>query len=224
MKVVLLHALPLDERMWEPQLDALSAYEVLAPKLYPFGSSMEAWADGVLALAEGPLALVGASMGGYCALAVTRRAPERVRAVLLSGSRPDADSPERRAGRAGTIELIQSEGAEGLWRSMRPRLLPPGVPQEVVDRCWTLAREQRPEELVAAVEAIRDRSDSTDVARGLGERLLVAVGDRDPFVHPDEVRPLVSAVHVFTGAGHLPSLERPEELNQVLLAFLARWT
>ena len=224
MKVVLLHALPLDERMWEPQRDALSPYEVLAPRLYGLGNSVDAVADGVLALADGPLALVGASMGGYCALAMARRAPERVRAVVLAGSRPDADSPERQAGRAGTIELIRNEGAEGLWRSMRPRLLPPGVPQEVVDRCWGIAREQEPEELVAAVEASRDRPDSTDLAQGLGERLLVAVGDRDPFVSPDELRPLVSAVHVFAGAGHLPSLERPEELNQVLLAYLARWT
>nr|MBA2475150.1 alpha/beta fold hydrolase [Actinomycetota bacterium] len=85
MKVVLLHALPLDERMWESQVAVLDGHEVVAPKLYPLGSSMEEWADGVLALAGGgPLVLVGASMGGYCSLAIARRVPERVRAVLLA--------------------------------------------------------------------------------------------------------------------------------------------
>lgn len=225
MKVVLLHALPLDERMWESQVAVLDGHEVVAPRLYPLGSSMEEWADGVLALAGGgPLVLVGASMGGYCSLAIARRVPERVRAVLLAGSRPDADSPERRAGRAATIALLESEGAEGLWRAMRPRLLPPAAPQEVVDRCFALARAQRPDELLAAVQAIRDRSDSTDLARGLGDALLGIVGDRDGFVTPEELRALVPHVQVFRGAGHLPSLERPAEFNRLLLDFVARWT
>ena len=79
------------------------------------------WTHGrssVAAELDGDAAVVGASMGGYCALALARRAPERVRGLLLLGARPDADSDERRAGRADTIELIHNEGPEGLWRSM----------------------------------------------------------------------------------------------------------
>ena len=34
----------------------------------------------------------------------------------------DADSPERRAGRADTIELIRREGPDGLWQFMLPKL------------------------------------------------------------------------------------------------------
>ena len=224
MNVVLLHALPLDERMWEPQLDALSDFDLLALNLYGLGNSMDAWAEAVLDHVEGELVPVGASMGGYCALAVARRAPERVRAAVLIGSRADADSDERRAGRAETIELIRREGADGLWRAMRPRLFPPEAPQQVVEHARSLALEQDPDGLVAAVEAIRDRPDSTDVARALGDRLLVAVGTRDPFVGAAEARALVgSRAVVFDGAGHLPSLERPEELNRILLDFLSRW-
>jgi pimeloyl-ACP methyl ester carboxylesterase len=37
VNVVLLHAFPLDERMWEPQLEPLREYDVAAPRLY--GSS-----------------------------------------------------------------------------------------------------------------------------------------------------------------------------------------
>ena len=43
-------------------------------------------------LRAGPL-LVGASMGGYCAVAAARLAPERVAGIVLAGSRPDPDSP-----------------------------------------------------------------------------------------------------------------------------------
>src|ERR671932_1137818 len=113
MTVLLLHALPLDERMWEWQRDAFP--DAVPPRLYGRGSSMEGWAGGILDEVEGDFTVVGASMGGYCALEVVRQAPERVRGLVLVGSRVDADSPERREGRAKTLELIRSGGTEGLW-------------------------------------------------------------------------------------------------------------
>ena len=38
MKIAFLHALPFDERMWEPQL---SEFDGHAPKLYPLGESFD---------------------------------------------------------------------------------------------------------------------------------------------------------------------------------------
>ena len=49
MKVVLLHAMPLDERMWSPQLPALADYEVETPNLYDLGgSSIDEWTEKLL--------------------------------------------------------------------------------------------------------------------------------------------------------------------------------
>ncbi len=225
MNVVLLHALPLDERMWDPQRAALEGLDLHAPRLYGLGRSMDEWAEAVLRDVGGEAVLVGASMGGYCGFALARRAPERVLGLVLEGSRPQADTEERRRGRADTIETIRSEGAEGLWRSMRPRLFPPEARTEVVERARAMAVEQDPEGLIAAVEAIRDRPDSSDVAEQLGDRLLVTVGSRDPFVEVDEAYAFGkgAGVAVFEGSGHLPNMERPEEFNHVLMDFLARW-
>jgi pimeloyl-ACP methyl ester carboxylesterase len=213
MTVLLLHAFPLDERMWEPQPDGV------AVRLYGRGNSMEAWASGILAEVPGEVVVVGASMGGYCALEIARQAPERVRGLVLVGARVDADSPERREGRAKTIELIRARGAEGLWEDMRPKLFP-AVATEGVEVARRLALEQRPDELVAAVEAIRDRRDSTDVVAALESPVLFAVGTSDPFVSPAEAPPSAE-LRVFE-TGHLPSLERPDEFNAVLAEFLAR--
>ena len=102
VKVVLLHAYPLDERMWEPQLEALRDYEVVTPRLYGRGRTVDEYAASVLAEADGELALVGASLGGYTALAMAHLEPVRIRALALIDARVDADSPERRAGRAVT--------------------------------------------------------------------------------------------------------------------------
>jgi pimeloyl-ACP methyl ester carboxylesterase len=217
MTVLLLHALPLDERMWEPQRAPFP--DAVAPRLYGRSSSMEGWARGILDEVEGDFAVVGASMGGYCALEVVRQAPERVRGLALVGSRVEGDSPERRAGRARTLDLIRSGGAEALWEDMRPKLFPPGE-TEAVEFARALALEQRPDELAAAVEAIRDRRDSTEVVLHFERPVLFAAGRDDPFVAPNEAPPSAE-VHSFD-TGHLPSLERPEEFNAVLAEFLAR--
>jgi pimeloyl-ACP methyl ester carboxylesterase len=215
---VFLHALPLDERMW-PHGTAL--------RLYGRGNTMDAWARSVLDEVEGELVLVGASMGGYCALAAARLAPERIRGLALLGSRAEADTPERREGRAATIESIRRGGAAALWADMRPKLFPETADEAVVERARSIALEQRPDDLVAAVEAIRDRADSTDVWASLAVPTLIAVGDSDPFVPVEDARSHAEAardgaVHVFESCGHLPSLERPDEFERVLEQFLGR--
>lgn len=226
MKVVLLHALPLDERMWEPQREALSEHEVIAPNLYRLGNSMDAWAEGVLAQVEGSFVACGASMGGYCALAIARQAQERLEGLVLAGARAGADSPERRAGRAATIELVRTHGTAGLWGDMAPKLFPDTAAVDVVERARAIALEQDPDGLVAAIEAIRDRPDSTDLLESLSVPVLVAVGELDPFLSVDEAREMAATardgdLHVFEHAGHLPSMARAREFNRMLADFLA---
>jgi hypothetical protein len=49
VKVVLLHAFPLDERMWEPQREALTGYDAETVNLYDLGgNSVEGWAERIL--------------------------------------------------------------------------------------------------------------------------------------------------------------------------------
>ena len=214
MNVLLLHAFPLDERMWEPQRPALREHTVVAPRLYGRGRTMDDWADSIAAETDGELAVVGASMGGYCALALARREPKRVLGLLLVGARPDADSDERRASRAETIELIRREGSEGLWQTMLPKLV---VDQSAVHD-ELLYRDA--DGLIAAVETIRDREDSTDFARSFARPLQFVVGERDPFVSAGELREF--DVREVAGDGHLVDLERPDEFNAILREFLER--
>ena len=66
-------------------------------------------------------------MGGYAAMAAARRAPERLAGLMLVGSRPEADTPERYAKRAETIALARERGAEGIWDAMRETLFRDGA-------------------------------------------------------------------------------------------------
>ena len=207
MKVVLLHAWPLDERMWNPHLAWLrdDGFGPIAPRLYGRGPSIDTWAGQILREVEGPLVAVGASMGGYTALALARRAPERVVGIVLAGSRGDADPAERRAYRDELVTRIRAEG------------VPPDAETDA-----------SAEELAVAQEAIRDRPDLTHVASSFGGPLLVCVGDADEIVPVDDARELAGSalsgsLEVFAGAGHLPSIEQPERFESVLEEFLSQW-
>lgn len=226
MKVVLLHAYPLDERMWEPQLEPLRDYEVVTPRLYGRGRTIDDYAASVLADVEGELVLAGASLGGYTALAMAHREPPRVRAMALVGARADADSPERRAGRADTKELIESGGAEALWENQRPRLLLEDAGEDTVSRVREQVVDRSTSELVEALAAIRDRDDRSDTLSGFAGPVLVGVGEGDLFFPPDEAQQQVAMAQrgrfrAFAGARHLPSVEQPDEFNAVLTGFLA---
>jgi pimeloyl-ACP methyl ester carboxylesterase len=226
VRILLLHAFPLDERMWEPQRDALAEHEIIAPNLYALnGQTMDAWAMELLRQVWGELVVVGASMGGYCALAFARLAPDRVRALVLAGARADADTPERRDDRMDTIERIQSGGAQAVWEKMTP-LLTAGASDEAVRRAHGLALEQSGEALIKAVRAMRDRMDASDVVASLQAPVLVVTGEQDMLLAPPEARALASSAAngravVIEGAGHLPSLQQPDRFNQELLGLLA---
>ena len=184
---------------------------------------MDDWAEAVLEAFPGRLILVGASMGGYCAVAAARLAPERVAGLVLAGSRPDADSPERRERRAETIALARDRGAEGIWDAMRELLFTPESDQTLVERVRALALDRTEAELVGALEAIRDRPDSSDAYRLLGDRALTIVGDGDPYVPVADARGFDADAVVVPACGHLVSLERPAEFGLLLDEALARW-
>jgi pimeloyl-ACP methyl ester carboxylesterase len=213
--VVYLHAFPLDERMWHMGTHA--------PRLYDLGRTMDDWAEAVLEAYPGALTLVGASMGGYCAVAAVRLAPERIAGLVLAGSRPDADSPERRERRAETIALARARGAEGIWEAMRELLFAPDSDPGLVQRVRAIALDRSEDELVTALEAIRDRPDSTAAYQALGDRALTIIGDNDPYVSVQDARGFDPDAVVIPECGHLVSLERPAEFGIVLEEALARW-
>jgi pimeloyl-ACP methyl ester carboxylesterase len=204
---MLLHGWPVSERVWVPQVSALrdTGFDPLAPHLYGRGPSIDDWAAQLLRDVEGPLVPVGASMGGYCALALARRAPERIVGMVLVASRADADSFERRRVREGMIVDLRA--------GQLPELAEPDVPVE---------------HLVETQEAMRDRLDLTGVVASFGGPLLVCVGDQDDLVSVDEARELADSaldgrLEVFEDAGHFVAVDQPKRFNAVLLDFVGQW-
>lgn len=227
--VLLLHAFPLDSRMWQAQREALEAagWHVMAPDLPgpDGGNALGEWAERVLRAVEGPLVPVGVSMGGYLAFELWRRAEERIAALVLVDTRAGADTAEGRAGREESIRVVCEEGVAELWEGLEPKMFAPGVAPEVAASAREIVLEQGSSRLRQALEALRDRSDSTPLLAEIRVPVLVVVGEEDAITPPAESRAMVGALPDarlvrIRGAGHLTPLERPDEVSEALLSFL----
>src|SRR5689334_5446110 len=106
--LLLLPGLLCDDRLWRDQAEVLAdlAEPIVADLTQD--DSVDAMADRALAAAPDRFALAGLSMGGYVALAIMRRAPERVIRLCLLDTSARQDTPEQRRRRKGLIALSKT--------------------------------------------------------------------------------------------------------------------
>jgi 3-oxoadipate enol-lactonase len=242
--VLLLHAGIADSRMWRPQVEVLGAagYRVIAPDLRGFGERrLEPAAFSHVrdaeALLDGPASVVGNSLGGRVALELALHRPELVeRLVLIDSALPGWDwSEETRAGwaaeeaayDAGDFETAAEESVR-MWidgPNRSPEDVDPGVRAQVTEMVLRSYEMQK-----GGWEAGADEEEV--LATPAGERLGEIQCPTLVLVGADDVADMLAiAEHLaasigdarlvsVAGASHLPSLERAEEVNGLLLGFL----
>lgn len=228
--LVLLHAFPLDSRMWDGVRDLLKPITIdqrggdRSPDLVTI-------ADDVLALLDERgierAVFGGCSMGGYVAMAVLRRAPERVAGLVLADTRAGADAEEARANRLTMAARVESEGVEWVPDTVVTGLLGPSPDPAVVERARELVLAQDPAEVAWAQRAMAARPDSTDVLAAADVPALVLVGEHDALTPPSLARELAGLLRrgeyvELAGAGHLTPLEAPEAFASAVLEWRRR--
>jgi 3-oxoadipate enol-lactonase len=241
--VLFIHGYPFDRSIWTHQVAALEGWSRIAPDLRGMGQSdapdlgynMETYAADLAALLDllgvDEVVLVGLSMGGYVAFEFLRRWRHRVRGLVLVDTRAEADSPEGKRNRDAAAATAREQGAEAIAEAMLPKVLGAstlaGAPA-TVERVRAMMAATPVPGIIGALGAMRDRSDSTPMLPELaGIPVLVIVGDEDEVTPPAQARAMADAIPgaslvVIRSAGHLPTIERPVETTDALLAFLNR--
>ncbi|MGH7214750.1 MAG: alpha/beta fold hydrolase, partial [Tepidisphaeraceae bacterium] len=174
MPVVLLHAFPLDNRIWQGQLVSLSdRYRVITPDLRGFGKSpsadaftMDSLAEDVHALLERigalPCVLGGLSMGGYIAFAFAKKYLSDLRGLVLLDARAEADTAQGKQKRDEMIAAVRTGGSKVAADAMLPKLLADESihhKPELVRQVKSIMESQPPLTVEHALEALRDRED-----------------------------------------------------------------
>jgi pimeloyl-ACP methyl ester carboxylesterase len=228
--ILLLHAFPLDARMWNAQVSALeqAGYETIVPNLpgREPDNDLASWAARVLQLLPGAFVPVGSSMGGYLIFELWRQGSARIPAAVFIDTRAGADTPEVREGRAETIRILGENGFDAFWKLQEPKLFGPEAPPDVVERARAIAAEQPITNLVATLQALGSRPDSHETASSLDVPALVIVGEEDVLTPPGESEELAELLPIaelvrLPGAGHLTPLEQAARVNEELLVFLS---
>lgn len=244
-EIVLFHEGICDSRMWDPQWEAFTrSHRVLRFDFRGYGRTppsrgKHSAAQDVIELLDEHgferAALVGVSLGGRVALEVALAQPERVSALVLVGSGlPGHDWSEEMKSSWEEEEAAFNKGD-----------LDAAV--EVTLRTWVDGPRRKPEDVDADVRArvgemqrrafelyqeVGDDAEEELLVADVADRLseiqaptLVVVGAEDvPDIHAiaDKLASEIPGARRATieNAAHVPSMERPEEFEQLVLGFI----
>jgi aspartate dehydrogenase len=232
--LLLLHGIGSSASSWIAQCERLAGdFRLIAPDFPGYGDSpdpegppsLDALADALAGLLDGPAHVVGVSFGALAALALARRHPRLVRSLVLAdatlgrGMLPPDERERWRLGRLALAGELQERAPE------RAReIAAPGASEDVLAELARNMRRARPAgyrnvtEIIAATDA-RPWLDAVSVPA------LVICGEHDGVVGlalSQQIAERVPDARLATiaGAGHAPNVERPDDFASAVRAFV----
>lgn len=238
--LVLMHAFPLDYRLYAGQLEELSKwYRVICPDLPGFGQTpwdkpftipwvAEQVHELLKEIGALPCVIGGCSMGGYATFAFEREYPTDVLGMVLIDTKAEGDGPDQRRNRDKLIEMVDRHGPAAVADAMIPNMLSAQTKKEHPDlegQIRSVALKTPAYTLKHALAALRDRPDSTEFLPSVASRALVIVGEEDQITPVSSAEAIKAGIRhatlsVIKGCGHLAPIERPAEVNDALRGFV----
>lgn len=225
--VVLLPGLLNDARLWAHQKAALAELADVTVGDLTRDEGLAAMAERVLAAAPARFALAGLSMGGYVALEIMRRAPERVERLALLDTTARPDTPEQTQRRKDAIAVARAGSFDKIMPTMLPNLVHPD--HMALDRVGGLAKDMAkavgPDAFIRQQTTIMNRPDSRPGLNRIACPTAVVVGRDDaltPLDRAEEMAQLIPAARlvVIEDCGHLSAIEQPQAVSAVLRYWL----
>ncbi len=237
--VVFIHGFLEDLRMWDEFIHRVPKYSVIKIDLPGFGQSdaktklsITGYADAVKKVLDAEnidqAILIGHSMGGYTALAFAKKYPELLKGLCLFHSQPFADSKEGRQKRLKSAKFVETHGGQAYTKTTIPNLFAPQYRKKhrkIVNEVIRLGKGNSDEGIIAALHAMRNRKDTSDVLAQISCPVQFVIGTEDGAIPLESslkqtTLPAVADVHILKGIGHMGHLEAQRKTIQLVRRFV----
>lgn len=235
--MLLIHGFPLSGQMWQPAAERLSGCKCIIPDLRGHGRSdaspqvtIERFSDDLAELLDAigesrPTVVCGLSMGGVIAFDFFRRYRRRVRALVLTDCRPNAETEEDREQREKLARAVLRSGSRVAADTMIERLFGPAADATLKANWRDVMAAQSPIGVAAAARALASRPDPIPTLRQIDVPTLLIFGEEDVITPPQLAQEMRAAIRgsrlvLIPQAGHLPPVEQPDRFAAALQAFL----
>ncbi len=239
--IVFIHGFPFDKTMWELQMNHFKAsHRVIAYDIRGFGKSfddthelsIELFADDLIGLLDSlhiPKAILcGLSMGGFIALNVINRFPDRVEALILCDTQCISDPEEVKAARYNTISQIIKLGKGEFTEDFIGKLFYQDsyeTKKDKVELIRSIIRSNSQHAITRGLAALAERAETCSTLSLITAPTLVLCGHRDlitPIAQSELLHRQIknSTMQVIEDAGHVSNLEQPEVFNNHIADFL----
>lgn len=227
--LLLLPGMLCDERLFAPQIEALSETCNIEVANIKTADTMEQLAQNILdTTAFDRFAVAGLSMGGIVAMALLRLAPERITKLALLNTNPLAEKPERQAQRQIEIDAIKAGQLQGMVTEvLKPIYLAKANRDNIAIKStvYQMAVDTGKQGFINQSLALRDRPDSTETLRKFRGKTLILVGAEDTLCPPERHKFMASlmpqaVLKIIPDAGHLSTLEQPTIVSDAFKEWL----
>ena len=168
--------------------------------------------------------VIGHSLGGYVALAMAAKSPEKFAGLGLFHSSAFPDTEDRKANRNRVIEFVKAHGTDPFIDTFVPGLFF-DKNHGAIPQAEKIARNTSIETLLAYTAAMRDRPSSIDFLQSYDCPVLVIGGEKDSIVPLEttlefgQIAPK-STLHILKGIGHMAMYEQPDEAQAIVADFI----
>ena len=173
---------------------------------------------------------IGFSLGGFVALELLRRAPERVAGLVLLSGNAHPDVPAIAATRRDEVSYVREKGMSALIDRLWPRLVGPASREDAELRRLLIAMAEGigADGLARQAEMNITRPDLRATAAQASVPLLVVAGAEDRLCPPERyaaaAEGVAGSLETISNAGHFLPLEAPEALAPLIASFVRRFT
>jgi pimeloyl-ACP methyl ester carboxylesterase len=225
--LLFLPALLCDATMWNHQAEHLAEVAKITIADFTRSDSMGEMAEAALSTVKGNFALAGLSMGGYVALEIMRRAPQRVTRLALLDTSPRSDTEEQTERRHQLMQLTRDGKFDEVLAIFLSQLIHPDRMKDkaLCSEIGEMNRRIGPEIYLRQQKAIMGRPDSRDDLARITCPTLVLCGRHDALtpleIHEEIVRLIPnSRMAIIEDCAHMSSMEQPQAVTVMLRDWL----